>query len=438
MSRMELSIATVAPPAPPAVVSAAEAPRKGPSFDLGVDEVETVDLVLFDDALAAPAETVPTDPAAPVASPAIGGPAVTPPALAAEDDAAASLAPARGPATEAVVAAPMRADEAQPDRAVAASPPAGTAPFAALDAAKVAAHPLPASTGASSAPVPAAEPPRRSEVSAMAATPTVRAEAPPAAKLDADSALTDSKAPPPPSSRGSAPEARLVDAARPIDEDPAPVSRFSAAAPGTPPAAAAVAAMPTASAVATQTGALGVAMAEPPAPVAEIAAEAPTADIEATTPVAQGSSGSSAGARVDGPSAAASAGVAVTPQAVTRQIAEAVVRQGAEGVEIRLDPPELGKVRMSLAPGEGSLTALITAERPETLDLLRRHADMLARDLAASGQGRVDLRFGADGQGAGGDPRDRPSGPYRTDPEPASVPHGRAWTGGGAGLDLRV
>jgi hypothetical protein len=61
-----------------------------------------------------------------------------------------------------------------------------------------------------------------------------------------------------------------------------------------------------------------------------------------------------------------------------------------------LDPAELGPVRVGLSGGEGSLSVHITAERPETLDLFRRHADLLARDLRAAGYGGVTFQFGGD------------------------------------------
>ena len=91
-----------------------------------------------------------------------------------------------------------------------------------------------------------------------------------------------------------------------------------------------------------------------------------------------------------------------TPPAVTR--VEAALRRldGGE-IEIRLDPPELGRVRMSLASTEAGLVATVLAERPEAADMLRRHAETLARSLAEAGHEEVTLHFGSDDGGQAGD-----------------------------------
>ena len=64
-----------------------------------------------------------------------------------------------------------------------------------------------------------------------------------------------------------------------------------------------------------------------------------------------------------------------------------------ERVEIRLDPPELGRIGIDLRLEDGGMTASVTAERAETLDLLRRHGDALQRELAAAGYERAALDF---------------------------------------------
>jgi hypothetical protein len=93
----------------------------------------------------------------------------------------------------------------------------------------------------------------------------------------------------------------------------------------------------------------------------------------------------------------------VAPQALAGQITLAVGRATTDrSVEIRLDPPELGRVQIHLRPTETGLQATVLAERPETHDLLRRHADLLARDLGAAGFRDVSLDFAAGGQSAPG------------------------------------
>jgi flagellar hook-length control protein FliK len=86
---------------------------------------------------------------------------------------------------------------------------------------------------------------------------------------------------------------------------------------------------------------------------------------------------------------------------ILRQLAEGMGRLGDGTVEIRLSPEELGQVRMQLVQGDSGLTVHITADRPETLDLMRRHIDQLARDLAESGYGGAEFSFGQGGDEKG-------------------------------------
>lgn len=62
--------------------------------------------------------------------------------------------------------------------------------------------------------------------------------------------------------------------------------------------------------------------------------------------------------------------------------------------ELRLDPPDLGSVTLQFHEDDaGVLRATVTSERSETLDLLRRHSDILQRELARAGAGNVELGF---------------------------------------------
>ena len=75
------------------------------------------------------------------------------------------------------------------------------------------------------------------------------------------------------------------------------------------------------------------------------------------------------------------------------QLAQAIVRSAGANVDIRLDPPELGRVTMSLHMGDDRVIALIAADRGETLDLLRRNGDDLQRALRENGFEDVSLDF---------------------------------------------
>lgn len=76
-------------------------------------------------------------------------------------------------------------------------------------------------------------------------------------------------------------------------------------------------------------------------------------------------------------------------QPAIEQVALAIARRAKDGAtrfDIRLDPPELGRVDVRLDfSADGKVTAALAAERAETYDLLRRDANTLARALAEAG-----------------------------------------------------
>ncbi|MGR3365872.1 MAG: flagellar hook-length control protein FliK [Sagittula sp.] len=82
------------------------------------------------------------------------------------------------------------------------------------------------------------------------------------------------------------------------------------------------------------------------------------------------------------------------PNAVIRQVADAFARLSDHTVELRLSPEELGRVRMYMHSGEHGLVVNIQADRTETLDLMRRHVDELARNLADAGYENAGFTFG--------------------------------------------
>ena len=122
--------------------------------------------------------------------------------------------------------------------------------------------------------------------------------------------------------------------------------------------------------------------------------------------------------------------------AILRQVSDGMARLGEGSVEIRLSPEELGQVRMQMVPSDGGMTVHITADRPETLDLMRRHIDLLARDLADAGYESASFSFGEGGEG-GEDPapRHERAEPMPKDDVPATV--ARNTEVNSDGLDLR-
>lgn len=95
-------------------------------------------------------------------------------------------------------------------------------------------------------------------------------------------------------------------------------------------------------------------------------------------------------------------------QSASQQIVTASAQLQAElggPIDIALDPPELGRVRLSLVEVNGVMTLSITAERPETADLMRRHLSLLADEFARQGLDAPSVDISGGGQG-GRQPRD--------------------------------
>ncbi|HKY88083.1 MAG TPA: flagellar hook-length control protein FliK, partial [Pseudorhodoplanes sp.] len=84
------------------------------------------------------------------------------------------------------------------------------------------------------------------------------------------------------------------------------------------------------------------------------------------------------------------AAVAVPVAGLAVEIA-AQARAGKNRFEIRLDPPELGRIDVRLdMDKDGNVTSRLTVERADTLDLLRRDAQQLERALNQAGLKTAD------------------------------------------------
>jgi flagellar hook-length control protein FliK len=83
-----------------------------------------------------------------------------------------------------------------------------------------------------------------------------------------------------------------------------------------------------------------------------------------------------------------------TGRSVAQQMVSAVHAEPHGGFELHLSPEELGKVRLSLQVSEGAISVAIHAERPEILDLLRRHVDLLEREFREAGFTSMSFTFG--------------------------------------------
>ncbi|MHA6264172.1 flagellar hook-length control protein FliK [Arenibacterium sp. CAU 1754] len=147
--------------------------------------------------------------------------------------------------------------------------------------------------------------------------------------------------------------------------------------------------------------------------------------------------------RVDPPSGAGAATEAIPLRAEphripTAQAAQILVRSPNQPVEISLNPEELGRVRMALTTSDAGVSLVITTDRTDTLDLMRRHIDQLAQDFKNLGYESIDFAFHQGHSGDhGANSQDQGATVSIADAEESSapLPQNRPAT---AGLDLRL
>jgi hypothetical protein len=181
----------------------------------------------------------------------------------------------------------------------------------------------------------------------------------------------------------------------------------------------------------------------PPTPLlnlAEIAADAvPDLDANLQTMLGAGTA-----VTLSAPGSVLAQASLATAQVVAQQLAAALSSGNIDTdspLELALDPPELGRVRMMMSEVAGVLTLTIHAERPETADLMRRHLDLLAQEFAQAGLDAPSVHISQQGADtAQGDDRGSATPTASADDATAlEEPHDqhadRAATGG---LDLRL
>ncbi|MDF1731027.1 MAG: flagellar hook-length control protein FliK [Minwuia sp.] len=120
---------------------------------------------------------------------------------------------------------------------------------------------------------------------------------------------------------------------------------------------------------------------------------------------------------------------AQVPDAPVQQLAVHVTRaakEGADRIEIQLKPAELGRVDVKLEVGhDGRVQAVVSAERADTLDLLRRDVQQLERALTHAGFNTDKDSFsfaergGEGGRGTGGRGDGQGDGERAADDQPA-------------------
>lgn len=85
------------------------------------------------------------------------------------------------------------------------------------------------------------------------------------------------------------------------------------------------------------------------------------------------------------------------PQGPNESMARAARILIAEGTtEISMNPKDLGRVNMVMSGPEHALSVVVTVERPETLELMRRHLEFLQKELENLGYADVTCTLTAD------------------------------------------
>ncbi len=128
-------------------------------------------------------------------------------------------------------------------------------------------------------------------------------------------------------------------------------------------------------------------------------------------------------------------------RAIAGQMAAAIqVRAGSGTIEIALSPEELGRVSITLNGREDGMVLTIAAERPETLDLMRRHLAVLEAEFQSLGYSDIsfDLSTSDDAQDDTAHPKASDYGvSHSTEPDTPNatiIPRNLS----GRGIDMRL
>ncbi len=84
-------------------------------------------------------------------------------------------------------------------------------------------------------------------------------------------------------------------------------------------------------------------------------------------------------------------------RSIAAQMVAAAPRGMQAPVEIALNPEELGQVKMSVTTTDTSVVMTIAAERPETLELMRRNLEQLTSEFRDLGYSDINFVFTGDG-----------------------------------------
>ncbi len=126
-----------------------------------------------------------------------------------------------------------------------------------------------------------------------------------------------------------------------------------------------------------------------------------------------------------------------------REALEAISHSTQNQIEIRLNPKELGKLRFTMVPLEGQMLVQVSAERPEVLEGLRRHIELLSEELRAFGYEDAKFEFSqeqqqADSQQTSGEERALLGASLEQAASDTTAAQSRQWSLSSARLDIRI
>jgi flagellar hook-length control protein FliK len=175
------------------------------------------------------------------------------------------------------------------------------------------------------------------------------------------------------------------------------------------------------------------------------AAKTATSDVPGLGVVTAGTAASQTAAAAPGTPTAVAVPISALPVAIAAR-----AKAGSNQFDIRLDPPELGRIDVRLdVDTNGQVTSHVTADRPETLTLLQNQQPQLERALEQAGLKTADngMQFSLrdqsfTGQNNNGGGNAQPNLPQLAIHDPDLAPietrqiYARAPLGGG--IDIRV
>ncbi|MDA5095107.1 flagellar hook-length control protein FliK [Aliiroseovarius sp. KMU-50] len=104
------------------------------------------------------------------------------------------------------------------------------------------------------------------------------------------------------------------------------------------------------------------------------------------------------------------------PRHIALQLVEVAKSMPDRPVELTLTPEELGRLRLTFSGDLSAMAVTVNVERPETLELMKRHIEILAQEMREIGYEGVSFSFEQSGAGAhgGGSAQD---GSSKNDPQ---------------------